>query len=186
MIFVLAVAAVSAVYGLVRGGSLDSLAATKFRFVPLLIGALVAQIAFDIWDPEWLSESGDLAVLLATNAVVAVFLALNRRLPGMGLAAAGMFLNVLVIALNQGMPVSLEAAEIAGLQDFSAFGIKHEPLGPDTLLPWIADVIPLPGLKQLLSFGDLVLAAGLARLVYRRTIAEEPEEAEVSSAAVSG
>lgn len=188
VILVLVVAGVAALYGLVRGGSLDALARTQFRFVWLLFSALLVQVAFDIWDPAWLSETGDLVVLLATNVAVAGFLALNWHLPGMFLAAGGLLLNVLVIALNGGMPVSLEAAEIAGLHDFSAWGIKHEPLGEATILPWIADVIPLPGLKQLLSIGDVVLAGGIAWLVYRRTLAEDPSEEQepVTPAATSG
>ena len=185
MIFILVIAVVAAVYGLVRGGSLDTLAATHFRFVWVLIAALVVQLGFDIWDPEWLTETGDLVVLLGSNVAVAVFMLLNRHLPGMWLAAVGLLLNALVIAANQAMPVSEHALEIAGLESMP-FGVKHEPLGGNTVLPWIADVIPLPGMKTILSVGDLFLAAGIGWLVYRRTIAEperleeEPRTAEAS------
>lgn len=177
MIFVLLVAVVAAVYGLVRGGSLDTLATTHFRFVWVLIVSLVVQVGFDIWNPAWLTETGDLVVLVLTNMAVAAFLLLNWNLPGMWLAAAGLLLNALVITLNQGMPVSQEAADLAGYGDLSALGIKHEILGSNTVLPWIADVIPVPGLKKILSIGDLFLAAGIGWLVYRQTV-DEPEEQE--------
>lgn len=179
---VLAVVVVAALFGLILGGSLDSLAATKFRFLWLLVAALVTQAGFTTLDPEWLSDAGDLSVLLVTNAAVALFLALNRRLPGMWVAAVGMALNVLVISANGAMPVSLEAADLAGSDRPSGFGLKHEALTEDTLLPWLADVIPLPGLNTLISAGDVVLAAGIGWLVYRRTV-DEPEEQEGSSPA---
>lgn len=183
MTFVLVVGVVAAVYGLIRGGSLDSLAATHFRFLWLLFAGLVVQVGFDLWNPGWLTETGDLVILVLSNLAVAAFLVLNRSLPGMWLAATGLLLNALVITLNQGMPVSDESLELAGLS-LSEYGIKHEPLGPNTSLPWIADVIPLPGLKKVLSIGDLFLAAGIGWLVYRRTV-DEPEEQEGATPAVA-
>lgn len=177
MIWVLAIAAVACLYGLVRGGSLEGIAATKFRFVWLIFAGFVIQIGFSLWNPDWLTETGELVVLVSSNALVALFLAANLRLPGMLLAAAGLILNVLVIAANGGMPVSLEAAEVAGLDGApSDFGIKHEPLGDETIFPWIADVIPLPGLNSLISAGDILLALGIGWLVYRRTLDESHAE----------
>jgi hypothetical protein len=167
--FVLLVLVVAAGIAALRGGSFETLARTDFRWVPVLIAALLAQVAFDIWDPDWLSEGGGLAVILVTNAAVAVFLARNWSLPGMGLAAAGMVLNVVVIWANGAMPVSLRAAEIAGLEGPPREpGLKHEILTDDTLLPWLADVIPLPVLGRLISIGDVVLALGIGWLVYAR------------------
>lgn len=174
---VLALAAVAGLYGLVRGGSLEGLAATQFRSVWLLAAGFIVQIGFSLWNPEWLTETGEVVVVVGSNALVALFLAMNLRLPGMLMAAAGLALNVLVIAANSAMPVSLEAADVAGIDhETSDFGIKHEPLHDDTLFPWIADVIPLPGLNTLISAGDILLAIGIAWLVYRRTIdVDEPE-----------
>jgi hypothetical protein len=160
-----------------RGGSFEELARTDFRWVPVLIAALVAQVGFDIWDPAWLSDTGGLAVILITNALVAVFLGRNWKLPGMGLAAGGMALNVVVITANGAMPVSLRAAEIAGLQGPPREpGMKHEVLTDDTLLPWLADVIPLPVLERLISVGDVLLALGIAWLVYARMMEGRSEK----------
>ncbi len=109
-------------------------------------------------------------MILATNVLVAAFLAINRWLPGMVLAAVGTVLNVVVIAANGAMPVSLRAAEVAGIRS-TEMGIKHEILDADTVLPWLGDVIPVPGLDALISVGDVVLAMGIAWLVYRRMTA---------------
>jgi hypothetical protein len=38
---------------------------------------------------------------------------------------------------------------------------KHTLLTAHTRLPWLADIIPVPWLRSILSIGDLVLAAGL-------------------------
>lgn len=175
--FVLLVLAIAAVVALVRGGSFHNLARTEFRWSWLLLAALVTQLVFDYWDPEWLSDGGGLAVILLTNAAVAVFLARNWEIPGMGLAAVGMLLNVVVIAANGAMPVSLRAAEAAGLEGPPREpGVKHEILTDDTVLPWLADVIPLPVLERLISVGDVVLAAGIAWLVYARMTADRESE----------
>lgn len=178
MILVLVLVIVAAVVGLLRGGSLEPLANTKFRCLPVLFGALIVQLGFQLWDPDWLTDAGGLIVLLATQLAVAVFFGLNWRVPGMALAAAGFLLNVLVIAPNGAMPVLLDAAEMAGVErpnQVEEFGIKHERLNDRTILPWLADVIPVPGIGIIVSVGDIVLAAGIGWLVYRRTIAEHED-----------
>ena len=182
VIFILMLAALAALYGLARGGTLESLAATTFRHVWILIVGLVLQVSLDIWDPAWLSDNGDLAVIILTNATVALFLALNWRLPGMWLAALGMFLNLVVISANGAMPVSAKATEVAGFEKFADFGIKHEPLTSDTILPFLADVIALPRMRTLLSFGDVFMAAGIFWLVFIRTSeGRKPEEGKKPS-----
>jgi hypothetical protein len=169
-IILLVVIALSAVVALARGGSLDRLAETEFRLGPLLLLALIIQFGLDLWNPPWLSETGDLAVLLVTNLAVAIFLFVNRHLPGMLLAAAGMLLNVIVITANGGMPVSERAAEIARMP-ITEVGIKHELLNDQTRLPWIADVIPVPVVRRVISPGDIILMSGIALLVYGRATA---------------
>ncbi|MFN2526565.1 MAG: DUF5317 family protein, partial [Actinomycetota bacterium] len=68
---------------------------------------------------------------------------------------------------NGAMPVGVEGARRAGLEPPPVEGtVKHERVDEDTKLPWLADVIPLPGMRQILSVGDFVLILGLARLVY--------------------
>lgn len=165
----LVLAVLTGVAARLRGGSLNGLAETTFRWTPLLVGALVLQITFLYWDPEWLGSRGGLAVVLASNGAVAVWLLVNRTLPGLLLAAAGMALNVLVIAANGAMPVLESSAERAGIgQSLDDAGIKHERLDEDTVLPWLGDAIPVRPFKEVLSVGDVVLALGLCRVVDRR------------------
>ena len=185
MTLVLVVTALAVVIGLLRRGSLDELARTEFHWVPVLVAALLVQVAADIWDPPWLGESGALAVLIGTNIAVAAFLIRNWELPGMPAAGAGMVLNVTVISANGAMPVSRRAAELAGFEGPMADpGLKHELLGPDTLLPWLADVIPIPVLNRLISPGDVLIAFGIGWLVYRRMM--EGRRLERPRSAASG
>ena len=166
----LVIALGAALIGVRRGGSLQALSNTRFRAPALVFVGLGLQLAFDLWSPEWLTKDMALALLLVSNTFVALFIALNQRLPGMLLIAVGLALNVAVIAANGAMPVSPEAAESSGATtSVDDTGGKHEALDEDTLLPWFADVIPVPGVRVVLSVGDLLLALGIGRLVYACT-----------------
>lgn len=173
MIVTLLIAVAAAGWAVVRGGSLDGLAATKFRWPGLLVVGLGSQIAIEIWSPKWLDDGGGLIVLLASNALVGGFLVANLRLPGVPLATLGMILNLVVIAANGAMPVSERALEKSGFDgEVDEFGAKHERLDDGARLPWLADVIPVPYARTIISLGDVVLALGIAQLVYARTRGE--------------
>lgn len=171
MILVLIAAALAAGVASLRGGSLENLAATRFRWIWILAAAFIVQVATDLIGYEGLPNF--LAVLLVGVSYIgaAAFMGLNRELPGMSLAAVGMALNAIVIIGNGAMPVSQWAARIAGIGELSDMGVKHEVAGPNTVLPWLADVIPIPNAFQIISFGDVVLSVGLSLLVYRQTMA---------------
>ena len=162
-------------FGLWRGGSLHALAATKVRWSVLLFEGLLVQLAFDIWDPPALTSSGALAVLLVSNLAVGAFILLNRRVAGMLVIGVGLVLNTVVITANQAMPVSAAASATAGIDPPAAASddLKHERLDDETKLGWLADVIPVPVLAEVLSLGDVVLALGVGRLVYVQTTSEK-------------
>jgi hypothetical protein len=158
------------VAGLLRGGSLDALAATNLRRGWLLALGLALQVAAGVWAPPWLDGARALLVLVASNLAIVVFIALNQRMPGLLLADLGLALNLLVIVLNGAMPVSADAASAAGADVASrASGIEHERMTEESALPWLGDVLPVPLAGEVVSIGDVLLAAGLARLVYAGT-----------------
>lgn len=170
MLTLLIAGAAAAFAGRVRGGSLESLAATQLAWLPLLWGALVLQIAPPLWLE--LSNTAALGVILAANLLLIGFLVLNRVLPGIPLMAAGLLLNVVVIGANRAMPVSGAAADLAGVTSTpTQASFEHELMSPSTLLPWLGDIIPLPRLGEVLSLGDLLLVGGIVVLVYRRMLA---------------
>lgn len=184
MILVLVTAAVVALIAVRRGGSLEALASTEFAWTSLLFVALVVQVTADLWG-QLTPATVEAAVLVLTYTAVSFFLALNRHLPGMLVAAVGMSLNAIVIVLNGAMPVSLWAARIAGVELEGDLGVKHEAAGPHTVLSFLGDIIPIPMTLQVVSIGDVVMAVGIALLVYRQTLRPWPHASAASDAATT-
>lgn len=86
----------------------------------------------------------------------------HRHSPGLALVLAGLALNLAVIAANGGqMPVDFDLAARMGLPLPAGPLPKHRPLGPETRLAFLADVIPLPLFHRVVSVGDLLLMAGV-------------------------
>jgi hypothetical protein len=167
--FVIA-ATIAGLAAVVRGGSLKALAETQFTWLWLLFAGLAVQLTAQIWSPDWLDGAAGGAVIVVSNLLVVGFLVANRRLPGVLLIGAGLALNVIVIAANGAMPVSAEAARQAGVEPPGpgVGDVEHELLDDDTRVPWLGDVLSLPGIPGVFSVGDVVLALGVGQLVYRR------------------
>jgi DHA3 family macrolide efflux protein-like MFS transporter len=94
---------------------------------------------------------------------VGIVSAANWRLPGAALISVGTFSNVLVVLLNSGMPVDMTlAAEISALPPENGL---HIALGPGTIFPFLADIIPvgfapIAALRSVYSVGDFLIAFG--------------------------
>lgn len=166
----LLVAIVTVVVALLQGGSLERLAATKFRATPLLLFGLALQIVFGFWSPSWMTDAAGLTVLLVSNLFVLAWLIVNRTLPGLLIAAVGLLMNLTVITANGAMPVSADAVRAAGgdASEIQEGALKHQEMNDDTRLGFLGDIIPLPALG-IWSAGDVVLAVGLALLAYKQT-----------------
>lgn len=109
------------------------------------------------------------AVVLVVSAAVAYREHFGTLvLSGMITAAAGWILNFVVIAANQGMPVSRGAVESVGRDPASIETgpfLKHITIDPDTRLQMFADRIPLEPLKLVVSAGNLLLAVGIGLFI---------------------
>lgn len=165
MITALIVAVVAMFIGILVGGTLESLVTTRVRWLWLVYAGFLVQITTLIWSPAWLDGGTELAVLAFTNVPIALFMALNYRLPGMVLAALGLALNLTVIFSNGAMPVATGATTGINPQVQDS-GFKHEWLDDSTNLPWLADVIPVRPIGSVLSVGDVLLAAGIGYFVF--------------------
>lgn len=165
MVFVLVVLVVAVGVGYAAGGRLDRLGRLRLRSGWLVPAALGAQVVGAV------AGGPAYAVGLAVSAGgVAVFLARNRGVRGTGLVAVGLLANALVVGLNGAMPVSDAALGRAGVstQDIVSGGDpRHELAGQGTRLRSVGDVIPvaLPLRPEVVSPGDVLVAAGLAQLV---------------------
>jgi hypothetical protein len=135
--------------------------------VGLLAGGLVLQAASGLAALRPLAT----AALLASYALLVAFAVVNLRLVGMGLVTLGLAANLLVIAVNGGMPVrgsSIVAAHGASPAQVPRlhFGTKRHLEGPADHLTVLADVIPVPQANAVVSFGDLVIAIGIADVLF--------------------
>src|SRR5665811_1317078 len=154
----------------VRGGRLSNLGDIRLRLWFLLLLALLMQSStFLLSNQGWTATLGSWLILLSYVPLLAVVV-VNRDRQGMWLAAIGVLMNFLVIALNGGMPVLEGAVVVAsGFQSGLdvATDFKYVPLDASTRLAFLADVIPLRifGEGQVLSLGDVFLAVGLGRFL---------------------
>jgi hypothetical protein len=170
VVFFVATIAIAAVVVVVTKGSFHRLASIKLHAVWLLLVALAIQVVLEFVDfPEDRIDDLGLAILLGSYALILGFCFLNRRTSGMLVIALGVGLNVLVIALNGGMPTKDDVEERNGREVRVPIErtVKHKPRTDDDRLPFLGDVITLPGLpNQQFSAGDIVIGIGVVYLCF--------------------
>ena len=169
MPFTLAVLALAVALGYVRGGRLRRVADAPLHWAWLLLLGLSLQVLVDIGAARGFVQTASLGgwlLLFASQLLVLVWVLRNAHLPGMALVALGLVLNAAVIAANGAMPVSPEALTALGAEQGATPTGKHTLLTEETRLPWLADILPLPPLRSIISVGDIVLAAGLIPLTH--------------------
>ncbi len=165
MSLVLAVLLVAVLLGWARGGSLERLGGLTLRSRALVPVALVVQVAGTL-----VGGRAYPAGLVVSALLVLLFLARNRGVRGTGLVGLGLVANAVVVAANGAMPVSVEASGRAGVTVQAIVAgedPRHVLLEDGTRLPLLADVVPvpLPRLPQVVSPGDVLVAAGVGQLV---------------------
>ena len=161
-------------------GSLRELFSTRVRWWPIVVVAFAVELV--LFNPPvnaqaWAIQLGPW-IWLATKLGLLVAL-LRNAVPAPGrvgwpwlVAAAGVALNALVIALNDGhMPQASEAAiAVWGASHIDPIRLQNvAPMRPETVLPWLADVLPQPAWlprRNVVSVGDLLLAGGIAAWVF--------------------
>jgi hypothetical protein len=153
------------VVGRLAGGSLERLGRLPLRRRRLAALAVLVQVVGTLVGGPVHAVALGLSV-----ALVAIFLLANRGVRGTGLVALGLAANALVVGLNGAMPVSVDAAHRAGVDTAALLAgadPRHEPAGPSTRLRPLGDVVPvpLPLRPEVVSLGDVLVAAGVAQLV---------------------
>lgn len=157
MQWILLVLVIAITLGALRGGKLRNLSGIRVKLWWLLpVGFVLLAIAsFVPADQHELA----VALILISYLPLLAFVLLNRKLSGIWIAGIGILMNFTVIVANGGMPVLAEAAQIASQSSGDlVLGAKHVLLTAETSIPFLADVIPLPG--AVLSLGDVFLAIG--------------------------
>ncbi len=156
------------------------LASFDLKFPLLFIVAFVLQFSLSQLAATF-NFSKDFAfyILILTYVLLLIGVLLNGKNRYVLVMGLGIFLNFLVIVLNGGMPVSLKAIERFGspevalrIEQLSDF--IHVPMGGETVIGFLADVIPAPALfpfgMSLVSIGDILLSLGVFLFVQKQMV----------------
>lgn len=142
------------------GGDIANVAAWRPPLWEALVGGIVVMTILD-----WAGVTGGFAALLsiAATAAILAFSVVNIRVGGMVLISGGLILNLFVMLINWGMPVSPSALVSAGIVDASAVGDVALSGGRSAAsgarLGFLGGVIPLPW-GQVISVGDILILVG--------------------------
>ncbi len=160
-------------------------------YLYVIVAAIVTSLIFkrNVWNPlntnfkwfylifipfilELIAVFGnfDFANYLTSIAylILVIFCIANLKIKGFPFITIGAISNTIVILLNGGkMPLSKETLVLAGLPP-DTMDPKHILMGPNTLLPFMGDIIPVNflGLHYACSIGDLFIYTGLFLLIY--------------------
>lgn len=138
--------------GIAFGGDWRRLSTFTLYLWPLLVVGAALRLLGEI------VPASPLAVYFIGLVCVAVVAARNWNLPGAALISVGTFSNVLVVLLNNGMPYDVTIlASIDGSPPGTGL---HVELGPHTIFPFLADIIPVGIVRGLYSVGDVLIAFG--------------------------
>lgn len=160
--------------GYLRGGRLKNLEKIELHAEVLMVAALVIQLL-----TPWLAlrsrpfSSAAFSVWLLSFAMLLLAMALNRDRAALVVAGAGVAMNLIVVALNGGMPVLVGALNyLTPHEKITAASFAGDPLhhlaSSVTRLPFLADAVPIPWpsfQRGVASVGDIFLMAGVFWLV---------------------
>lgn len=155
-------------------GSKPDLNNIKLKKPWLILPSLVLQILSSIAETKGIKFNMPVTLIINTAVFAFVFLLVwaNRRYIGLWFIGLGALLNSLVMVFNGGrMPVDIsllgDKAYLAEYVDLIVRDAdnKHALISEATRLPFLADVISLPGFlglgMPLISIGDIIVAVGL-------------------------
>lgn len=145
------------------GGRLGAIGELRLRATGVIGAAVAIQVVIISVVPHG-APALHHAIHLSTYALAAAFAWLNRRVPGLALAAVGGAANLAAIAANGGvMPARAGALRIAGMEEAKG-GFQNSVAVRDAHLAWLGDVFALPAswpIHNVFSIGDVLLVLGV-------------------------
>ena len=162
---ILIAAVCGAIVGVVRGGRIPAIAATRVRWGTLLVLGVAAPLA-----GRWVVPGAGFALVVVSYLALAGFALRNLALRGMAIVTVGIVLNCAPIAVNAGMPVEGNAIVRAGIArpeevTVLRYGAKRHLARRGDHLRVLDDSIPDWITGEVLSTGDLVIAVGVGAVV---------------------
>jgi hypothetical protein len=174
--------------GYALGGDWGRLSGIRLRWRLVVVAAVLAQAGGALLGFAGVADPSRAYVVgLAASALcAAAFCARNLRVSGVPLVTAGLLANAVVVAANGAMPVSIDAAYKAGVPIVDIANgddARHEIAGVGTVWRWLGDVIavPLPVRPEVVSPGDVLVAAGLAELIVMGMLRRQDDDYDEGS-----
>lgn len=158
---------IGVVIGVARGGRIDAVRSVRPQWWGLLVAGFVLQ-AF----AENVDVAGATSLSVIGMFLLVIGLVTNAQIRGSLIAAFGVTLNLVVLALNGAVPIRFEALGAAGIIDegtersqITSVGHLLELETADTTFAGLGDTIPVGLLSSVLSVGDIVTFAGVIVIV---------------------
>ncbi len=172
------------IIGLLRGGRPSNILHLRLHHSYLFLLSVLIDYGILFLMRNYGLESQKFVYWAVFSQYILLFICLwiNRKAPFMWMTSTGVFLNYVVIMLNQGrMPLSQKAVEVAGshstlllLQEGKY--LTYTLIGPNTLYWYLGDVIYLPKpFYAFISIGDILLYAGIFLLI-QQVVSKNKEE----------
>ena len=158
--------------GLLLRGSLAHFERMSLHWWGLAIAGLLLQVAPAPVLPGLTPRGSGAVTLIASYLLLLSFLFLNRRIPAAPAMSLGLLLNLAVVGLNAGMPVSQSAIDKASGSSVtpSIESSKHHVMTDSDKLTGLADILPIPPpFGVVISVGDVFLYGGMGWFVFQVT-----------------
>jgi hypothetical protein len=161
-VFILYAVVVGLLIGLLTGGSVTRLGELRFRWAPLIVLGMVAQVLlFSTSVGDSLGDAAPVAYVASSVAVLAAVFR-NVSIPGLAVVLLGGSANLLAITANGGyMPASADA--VGALDRLPPEGYSNSRLSDAVMLGPLTDLFAMPGwvpLANVFSIGDMLIAIG--------------------------
>jgi hypothetical protein len=151
--------------GCLAGGRLRNLERLDLSWPWIVIAALGLQLVAFSPAGAALGPAAMVTLHFASYALLAWFVALNRRHVGVLVAGLGLALNLAVIAANGGyMPASKGALQLAGVAYAGTVHNNSAVIAAGTHLRLLGDIFAVPAwipAANVFSLGDLLVVAGV-------------------------
>lgn len=164
MNLVLPTFAIAGAAGYLARGRLSALGRLRLRWQAAAIAGLGLQVA------PVPGKTLPLVLLFVSFGVLIAFGIVNIRVAGFPLILIGIALNLTVISVDHGMPVTRHALVASGQQDTLRLlrhdgGAKHHLATSSDRIIFLGDVIPIAPIRQAVSVGDVFTYVGVGWLI---------------------
>jgi len=150
--------------GLLLRGRIARLGQVRLRWAPFAFAGLAVQLILFSGPVAGAIGAAGPPIYVASTAAVLGAVAVNWRIPGLPIVAAGAASNLLAIVANGGyMPASPEA--LAALGEEAAPGFSNSATPDSVALAPLTDIFAMPSwlpFANVFSIGDVLIGVGIA------------------------